>query len=197
MRLKPTLWWLRSRQYKNGPKVVQAIKPINNHFTASLDFHSYRLHKQPQQYNSCIFGKIGKWPKCIKVQMKSAIFKPSDLISTLSFLHNVKNVCNCNGIHKSAAMWLVWNFFLETCQGRSLTLRISWSQDWTRTRRTVELHWQVVNYLLQSYKPMMSSPKLNRKSLTSNNKPVGLLFVTSNFFGKTHFDVNLYTMNHC
>lgn len=45
--------------------------------------------------------------------MKTATFKPSDLVSVLSFLENFKTTCDSNNIHKNAAVWLSQYFILE------------------------------------------------------------------------------------
>lgn len=44
------------------------------------------------------------------VQIKSSIFKRSDLISVLALLHYLKNACDSNEIYKGAAMRIFSHF---------------------------------------------------------------------------------------
>lgn len=68
---------------------------------------------QSQSYNGRISGKINKWAERTEVSMRSAIFKPSDTISLLFFLHNSKGAYDINGIHDGAAMWLFPHFMKD------------------------------------------------------------------------------------
>lgn len=44
--------------------------------------------------------------------MTSFLFKPLDLVSILSFLHNFKSASDSNAIHEGAAMW-VFPYFMK------------------------------------------------------------------------------------
>lgn len=47
------------------------------------------------------------------VQMKLAVFKPSSIVSTLSFLHNFKMARDSNSVHEKASMCLLQYFMKD------------------------------------------------------------------------------------
>lgn len=47
------------------------------------------------------------------VQMKAAVFNPTDPISVLSFLDNYKTACDSDKIHEKVAMWLFSHFICK------------------------------------------------------------------------------------
>lgn len=72
----------------------------NSHFTEGLDYYECRLVKQIQENDNQIWGKDAKYAKRKDVQVKSAVFKPSDPVLTRSWLHNFKAASHSNGIHE-------------------------------------------------------------------------------------------------
>lgn len=68
-----------------------------------MNFETYRLILQAQKYNGHSSEKIAKWVKCIDDQKKSAVFKPSDPISVLTFLDIFKFACESNEIYEESA----------------------------------------------------------------------------------------------
>lgn len=62
------------------------------------------------------------------IQIKSAIFWPSDPIFTLSFLHNFKTVCERNRIHHEKGLWHFAECMKEPAKA-ALTYRLSATED--------------------------------------------------------------------
>lgn len=92
---------------------MNTLKPVNIYFTETLEYRIYRLAKQSQEYNGCVSKKIARWPKRMDVHMKSAVFKPSDLILILPFSHNFMTACDLNEIHEGVAIWLFQLFMKD------------------------------------------------------------------------------------
>lgn len=69
---------------------MKVHKPVDTHFTAAFEFNNNLLQNQYQEYSSHISCEIAKWSKKMGVQMKTALFNPSDAISVLSFLDSFR-----------------------------------------------------------------------------------------------------------
>lgn len=89
------------QKYDKGWKEVQVLKQVNANLIYALEFTKYHLQKQSQGCNIHIFGRIAKGSRKMEIEMKTAVFQPSDSISVLS---NFKTSCGSNRFHEGAAM---------------------------------------------------------------------------------------------
>lgn len=85
------------------------------------------------------------------VQIQLAMFKPSDPIFTLSFLHNFKPVRDSSGVHEGAPKRL-FQHFLTYIAKAALVHRVCAAEDDDLQReRKLIIYFQDVNYLLGTY----------------------------------------------
>lgn len=84
------------------------------------------------------------------VQMNSSIFKPSDLISILGFLHCFRFACYSNRIHEEPAMCLFPHFMKEAAKAAlSYRLRAT-EENTTHKEGALATYCRVVNYILET-----------------------------------------------
>lgn len=85
------------------------------------------------------------------VQVKSAIFKPSDPLPVLSLPHNFNAACDSNGIHKGAAIWLFQHLMKDPVKAALAHGVSATNEDDPQQEGNFTTYCQVVKYLLANY----------------------------------------------
>lgn len=89
--------------------------------------------------------------KALDFPMKYFIFKPSDPITILAFLHNFKNACDSNGGFGVAAMWFFPYFLKKPAKAGSLYRMSAKENINTHKEGTLSACFQSVSYLLEAH----------------------------------------------
>lgn len=84
-------------------------------------------------------------------QMKSAVFMPSDSISVLFFLQNIKTACKSNGIHETATMCLFPHFMNGPANAVLLHHLSAIVNNETHKEGTLTTCCQVVTFSLKNF----------------------------------------------
>lgn len=78
------------------------------------------------------------------------MFKPSDLIVILTFLHNLNTACESSTIHEDAAMLLFPHFMTEPAKAALSYIMSATEDNTTHKEATLTAYCQVVKYLLET-----------------------------------------------
>lgn len=84
--------------------------PINDCFTAAVDYRSYHRLKKSSRYGNDLAHELHRMAKKVAVQMKDRTFSAKDPLSVVAFLQRFKSACDADGIHEGAARWLIKQF---------------------------------------------------------------------------------------
>lgn len=137
--------------HNNGFRGVKVLKTRHTNYIEATHLVTYCLIFQSQEYNPHIAENIGTWVKRMNTQIKTAIFRPSDSISILSFLWNFKTARDSNEIDEGAPMWLFLIFIKEPSRA-TLAHRMSASIEGNAHREgKLTSYCLLIDYLLEAY----------------------------------------------
>lgn len=90
----------KSDHYRKIVESLSMLQLVSTDSTEALNFNSYCLNKKSRNYDEHIPGEVARRIKFIELQLRSASFRPSDLILIQSFLHKFREACSGNNIHE-------------------------------------------------------------------------------------------------
>ena len=90
---------------RRDPKRLPVIRPLNDLFTKTVDYRTYRLESRSARYDASTARRINRYRKKLEVQMKTHTFGSQDPIAVLVFLARFKMACDHSGVSEGAAVW--------------------------------------------------------------------------------------------
>lgn len=87
-------------------KASEPHPPYSEPLTFAMEFRTYRLCDRSDSYYQVVSKRIGRYQKCVNLQMKSMTFDGKDSIALLNFLAMFQTAFDFNGIHEGATKWL-------------------------------------------------------------------------------------------
>lgn len=138
-------------QQNKRPKAVKALKIVNIHVTGAVYYKGYRPMKRSPWDKGHISEEIAKWSKRMILQIRSAVFKTSDLISILSISHNSRTECDSIGINEELTKWLFQHVMNSTIEAALAHSGRVTDDDKPYKDGKITHYYQLVYFLLATY----------------------------------------------
>lgn len=127
------------------------LKPVNDLFTNFVDYRQYRPLKTSERYDDDVAHEMSRMTKTVPVEMKDRMVDGRDPVSIITFLQDLKAMCDACNVHEGAVLWL-FKYFLSSPVKSVTKARVTLPTDTMKPQEGCLTNvLAVINFLIKRY----------------------------------------------